>query len=96
MAEENPGKPQLGDRLMKAVRPVIASNVVPYPQMRTVDSHCTSEGETEGKNLRVYSRRYGKSKTKQTKTNFPCDLYLKPALFPLSQMNDAIKYLLIH
>ena len=25
-AEENPGKPQLGDRLMKAVRAVIASN----------------------------------------------------------------------
>ena len=27
--EENPGKPQLEDRLMKAVRPVIGSNVVP-------------------------------------------------------------------
>ena len=25
-AEENPTKPQLGDRMMKAVRPVIASN----------------------------------------------------------------------
>ena len=30
-AEENPGKPQLGDRLMKAVRPVIDSNGGPFP-----------------------------------------------------------------
>ena len=33
MAEENPGKPQLGDHLIKAVQPVIASNGVPYLQM---------------------------------------------------------------
>ena len=31
-AEENPRKPQLGDRLMKPVRPVIASNEVPFLQ----------------------------------------------------------------
>ena len=31
-ADENTGKPQLGDRLMKAVRPVIISNG-PLPQM---------------------------------------------------------------
>jgi hypothetical protein len=29
-AEENPGKSQLGDSLIKAMRPVIASNEVPY------------------------------------------------------------------
>ena len=32
-AAENPGKPQLGDRLISAVLPVIASNGVPYLQM---------------------------------------------------------------
>ena len=29
-AEENPGKPQLGDRLMKVVQLVIVSNGVPF------------------------------------------------------------------
>ena len=29
-AEENSGKLQLGDRLMKVVRPVIASNVITF------------------------------------------------------------------
>jgi hypothetical protein len=38
-AEENPGKPQLGDRLMK----VIASNGVSYLQMSSVESHSTTE-----------------------------------------------------
>ena len=33
IAEENPGKPQLGDRLRNAVRPVIASNVDPFFEM---------------------------------------------------------------
>ena len=33
-AEENPRKPQLGNR--RAVRPVIASNGVPFLQMRSV------------------------------------------------------------
>ena len=35
-AEKNSGKSQLGDRLMKAVRSVIASYGVPYLQMRSV------------------------------------------------------------
>ena len=35
-AEENPGKPRLGDRLTNAVRPVIASNGVAYLQNRSV------------------------------------------------------------
>ena len=39
--EENPGKPQLGDSLIKAARPGIASNEVPYYQMTTVGSHRT-------------------------------------------------------
>jgi hypothetical protein len=33
MAEENPRKSQLGDNLMKAVRPVSFSNEVPYFQI---------------------------------------------------------------
>ena len=41
-AEESPGKLQLGDRLMKAMRPVSASNGVPYLQMRSVGSHSES------------------------------------------------------
>ena len=40
--EENLGKPQLGNRLMKAVRSGIASNVVPYLQMRSIRLHSTS------------------------------------------------------
>jgi hypothetical protein len=34
--EENSGKPQLGESLMKAVRQVIASNEVSYLRMRSV------------------------------------------------------------
>ena len=46
IAEENPGKLQLGDRLMKwAVRPVIVSNGDPFPQMRSVGSHSPSGRE---------------------------------------------------
>ena len=48
MAEENPGKSQLGDGLMKANK-VFASNGVPYLQMRSVGSHIVSEREKEGK-----------------------------------------------
>ena len=33
------GKPQLGDPLMKAMRPVISSNGVPYLQMTSVGLH---------------------------------------------------------
>ena len=49
MAEKNPEKPQLGDCLMKAVRSVIASNGVPYLQMRSVGFHGTSGREMEEK-----------------------------------------------
>ena len=49
MAEENPGKPQVGDCLMKVVRPVIASNAFPYFQMRSVGLQSTSGREKEGK-----------------------------------------------
>ena len=38
---------------MKAVRPVIASNGVPYPQMKSVGSHSTSGREKEGKKTRT-------------------------------------------
>ena len=34
---------------MKAVRPVIASNIVPYFQMTLVGSHSVSEREKKGK-----------------------------------------------
>ena len=47
-AEENPGKLQLGDRLVKAVRPVIASNGVPCLQMSSVESQSMSGREKEG------------------------------------------------
>ena len=40
-AEENPRKSQLGDRLTKAVRPVIASNGVPFLQIRSIGSAFT-------------------------------------------------------
>ena len=48
--EENPGKPQLGDGLIKSVRLVIASNEIPYLQMTSIGFHSTSwRGEKEGK-----------------------------------------------
>ena len=40
---ENLGKPRVEERVVKAVRPVFASNVVPYLQMISVESHSTSE-----------------------------------------------------
>ena len=46
-AEENPRKPQLGDRLMKRLKPVIASNGVPFLQIRSIESHSTSGREKE-------------------------------------------------
>ena len=46
--EENPGKPQSGDRLMKALRSVIASNEVPFLQMRLLGSHSTSGRAKDG------------------------------------------------
>ena len=52
-AEETPRKPQIGDRLTKVVRPVIASNAVAYLQMRSVGSYSTSGREYEGKKERT-------------------------------------------
>ena len=46
MVEENPGKPQLGAD-EGAVRPVIASNGIPFLQMRSVGAHSTSGREKE-------------------------------------------------
>ena len=43
--EENSGKRQLGNQQIKAVRPVIDSNGVPYIQTRSVGSHNTSGKE---------------------------------------------------
>ena len=51
-SEETLGKLQLGDHLMKAVRPFIVSNGVPYLQMRSIGSHSTSKREKKGKYLR--------------------------------------------
>ena len=48
-AEENLGKSQLGDGLMKSMRPVIASNGIPYLQMRSIGPHSTPGREKEGK-----------------------------------------------
>ena len=48
-AKENPGKPQLGNRLMKAV----VSNGVVYLQMKSVGSHSTSGREKEAKRVGV-------------------------------------------
>ena len=52
-AEENPGKPDLGDCLMKSVRPVIASNEVPYIQITSIGSHGMSGRDKEGKKERI-------------------------------------------
>ena len=46
--EGNPGKPKLGDRLMKAVRPVIVSNGFSYLQIRYVESQNTSGRVKDG------------------------------------------------
>ena len=53
-ADENPKKPQLGDCLMKGVvRPVIASNGVPFLQIMSVGSHRKSGRVKEGKKERI-------------------------------------------
>ena len=49
IAEENSGKPQLGDRLIKAMRLVIASNGVSFLHMKSIGSHSTSGSEKEVK-----------------------------------------------
>ena len=46
-AEENPRKPQLGDRLMKDMRPVIASDAVPCRQMIAVEAGREKEEKKE-------------------------------------------------
>ena len=55
--KENSGKLQLEDRILKIVRPVIASNGIPYLQMTSVGSHKTSgregEGRKEGRKERI-------------------------------------------
>ena len=38
---------------MKALRPIIASNGVPYIQMTPLGSHSTSGSEKEGKNEKI-------------------------------------------
>ena len=43
MAEENHRKPQVGDHMIKSIKSVIASNGVPYLQMKSLVSHSTSE-----------------------------------------------------
>ena len=48
-AEENPRKTLLGVRLMKGMRPVIASNGIPYLQMTSVESHSMSGRDKETK-----------------------------------------------
>ena len=52
-AEENSGKPQLGDSLIKAVRAVNASNGVPYLQTTSEGFHRTSGREKEEKKERT-------------------------------------------
>ena len=48
IAEENPRKPQLGDRIMKRLCDQPASNGVSFLHMRLVGSHSTSGREKEG------------------------------------------------
>ena len=47
--KKNHGKPQLGDHLLKAVRPVITSDTVVFPHMTSVGSLSRSGRENEGK-----------------------------------------------
>ena len=54
-AEENSGKSQLGDSLMKAVWSVIASNGIPYLQMMSVGSRSTLKRQKEGVALFIMS-----------------------------------------
>ena len=60
-AEGNPGKPQLGDKSMKAMRPFIYSNGIPYLQMRSVGSHRTAGREKDRrKDARKDARKQGR------------------------------------
>ena len=60
-AEETPGKSQLGDRLMKAERPVIASNWTPYLPMNDPQLVRKGVGRKEGRKEGVKNDREGKS-----------------------------------
>ena len=51
MTEVDPGIRQLGERLLKATRPVLVSNGVRYLQIKSVGSHSTSGRENEGKDV---------------------------------------------
>ena len=53
MAEENIAKPELVERLTKAVRTVIASNGVPYIRKTSVGSHSMSGRDHLGKVNRI-------------------------------------------
>ena len=53
MAEENPGKPELGDRPMKGMSDQSSPQMGPFFQMRSVGSHSTSGREREGKKERM-------------------------------------------
>ena len=72
MAEESLVKCQLGSRMMKAVRPAMTSNGVPYLKMWSVDHTHTSETENKGK-YRVGSAKHNIFNTfkSQIKYNFP-------------------------
>ena len=71
-AEENPGKPQLRDHLMRALRPVIASNGIPYLQMTSVGSHSTPGREREEKKESLGTGRESDSFSYETS----CNVYL--------------------
>ena len=47
--EENPAKPQLVERMMKAIRPVITSNGASFLLTRSTTSYSMSGGENDGK-----------------------------------------------
>ena len=51
-AEENPEKNSATSQSMKVVRPVIASNGVPYLQVKSVGSHSISGREIKRKDRR--------------------------------------------
>ena len=44
MAEENPREFQLGDRPIKALRPVKSSNIIPYLHVMSIGSHISLGG----------------------------------------------------
>ena len=67
MTEKNPGKPQLGDRLIKSIRSVIASNELPYLQMTLVGSYNRSGKVREGKKETQKERKKERKRETMTK-----------------------------